>query len=217
MFPSVYGVVSQQSAANWWEAGGATGAVAVYQPIGAADLSTSYNDLSGNGNNATPGVAPTWDAVNGWKFSGTQYLNTGIVPTPSYSMAVRYTNATIAGRILVGQTDAGAVANRFVIQAFDGAGANVVYSNSSSGFSFVPPGLASGVLAISGASAYRNGIFDIALPADGIYLFQIVLGGYNAGGTPAPNFNGNMQAFAIYNNTLSAAQVAAISAAMAAL
>ena len=84
MFPSVYGVVSQQSSANWWEAGGATGAVAVYQPIGAASLAASYVNLANPGTyDAAPGVAPTW-ASAGWTSNGTEYLGYGSVSTTQF-------------------------------------------------------------------------------------------------------------------------------------
>ena len=63
------------AAGNWWEAGGATGAVAVYQPKGATSYAgltippswSSKQDLSGNGRDAVEVTGPpNWNTAFGW-------------------------------------------------------------------------------------------------------------------------------------------------------
>ena len=82
--------------ANWWDPNGDGLCIwAAYQPKGAANQAASYVDLSGNGNNAGVGVAPGWDAVNGWKFAGTnQYLTTTFIHNrdQTQTMIVQFTN-----------------------------------------------------------------------------------------------------------------------------
>lgn len=79
---------------TWWTAGGATGCVAAYQPIGAASLAASYVNL------ANPGTydlavgggasAPAFDAATGWGFDGTnRWLATGISPAQPLTILVR--------------------------------------------------------------------------------------------------------------------------------
>jgi len=53
---------------DWWETGGVSSAVCVYQPKGAASYAASLTDLSGNGNDATEGTAPAWASNTGWTF-----------------------------------------------------------------------------------------------------------------------------------------------------
>lgn len=94
-------------AAKWYLAGGVT-PIAAYQPKGSSSLAASYINLISPGTfDAAPGVAPTWDAVNGWTFNGsTQYLTTGIIPTTNqaYSMMVRFQNwSLVSGRVLAGR------------------------------------------------------------------------------------------------------------------
>ena len=87
-----------EEAGNWWEAGGASGAVAVYQPKGAASYAASLTDLSGNENDASEGTAPDWDADNGWKFNGSDdYLDTGLVIASGYTIIVRFSNVADNG------------------------------------------------------------------------------------------------------------------------
>ena len=81
------------------------------------------------------------------------------------------------------------------------------------------PALAVGVLAVAGQQGYRNGVAE-GTPCDAwdtvsdkpIYILC-----RNNNGTPGSIFTGTIAAVAIYSSALSAAQVAAVSAAMAAL
>ena len=76
---------------EWWEP--APGAVAVYVAKGAASLADSYIDLTGNGNDAYPGVAPGWNATDGWIFTGSEWLDTPVVPSMAARSMVLYCQA----------------------------------------------------------------------------------------------------------------------------
>lgn len=217
MFPIIYGILAKLGrTSNWWEAGGASGAVAVYQPIGAADLANSYTDLSGNGNDAAPGVAPTWDAVNGWTFNGTnQYLDSGVVPAndQTWTMIVHLTSwASGDSRIAGSLNDNDSF---FSLRATTTLG--ILYGNGSKSV-FSAPAVSSGVFAVAGNNGYRDGIIDKSgwTGWTGTPI-EIYIGALNLQTNPAAFGEFKMQAIAIYNNTLDAAEVLAVSNAMAAL
>lgn len=223
--PSPVGIRPRGSFTPWFRLGGAPLPVAAYQAksstsangYAVASLAASYTNLANPGvNDAAPGVAPTWAAGTGWTFNGsTQYLVTGVVPASGYSMLIQFTNgptATITW--LCGEFKANA---RFDIQP-SRTGADVRYG--SGGLTVVAPHLTSGNLGIAGQQGYRNGTADgsaigawSALATDDIYI-----GCYNFNGVGASNFiSAKVQAFAIYSVTLTAPQVAAVAAGMAAL
>lgn len=200
--------------ANWWESGGATGAVAVYQPKGAASLAASYTDLSGNGNDAAPGTAPTWDATNGWTFTNiNQFLLTGIVPANGYSLFCQFTN-------LVGEAVAGYVkTNASLYLRPNRAGGFLEYGSGGSKFAG-GQAITSGNVSVCGQTGYKNGVVAVtAIPAwaasadYGITINKVV----TTGGTAIFTGTSYIQALAIYNNTLDATKTAAVAAAMAAL
>lgn len=201
---------------NWWEAGGATGAVAVYQPKGAASLVASYVDLSGNGNDALPIVAPTLDA-SGWVFSGTQYLDSGVVPAndQTWSMIVRFSG--ISTNSMLGGCYGGSDASRISIQVNTGPANNVTYSNG--GQISVAPAIAEGNLAFAGEIAYRNGVAEAGTisPEGGTNANSAYIGARHDTGGPILMMTGKIQAWALYDNTLTAEKIAAVYAAMAAL
>lgn len=200
---------------SWWLSGGiaASACVAAYQPKGAASLAASYTNLANPGTyNAAPGVAPTWDAVSGWIFNKhkQQRLSTGIDPagtTKQYGLIVRYSEISAgSAQKLLGQsfglTDSISI---------------IVYPDTfsrgySSGYFFSPLAYTDGVLAVFANKFYYNGgeIGTInagsALKSDVIYF-----------GDSIDTLGAKIQCAAIYNAPISAAQVAALSAAMAAL
>lgn len=209
--------VTGTPAAGWWVVAGKT-CLAAYQPIGAASLAASYTNLANPGTyDAAPGNAPTWASGTGWEFTGasSQYLTTGVVPNGgNYSMAIRYTDAaagtySLAGSYASGTTDF-EILPRYV-NAF------VYYANG--GGVTVSPGLAAGVLALAGRYGYRDGTVNTsALGAwSGTSVYAIVIGAANAAGTISRFQTCKIQALAIYSDTLSGAEVATLSAAMAAL
>lgn len=70
-----YGISVRESGvavaeSNWWEVAGKT-CVAAYQPKGAASLAASYGNLANPGTYTLgPGDAPTFDTALGWTFDG---------------------------------------------------------------------------------------------------------------------------------------------------
>lgn len=207
----------------WWLAGGIPreACVAAYQPIGASDYAASKVNLANPGtNNAYEGVAPTWDSVTGWKFNGlNQYLSTNInVGTnQTWSAIIRFSNVSSGGgRWLFGVLSVD-YATMFGIQPIDDqATPNVAYLNGT--YIRVLPSLGAGVLAIAGNRGYRNGTADgnNITTNTGTFRNDMLIGacrsinitGYRAG---------HIQAFAIYNTAITAAQVAELTRFMNAL
>ena len=208
------GLATVAAGVNWWEAGGASGCVAAYQPKGAASLAASYVNLANPGTyDAAPGVAPTWASGTGWTFNGTtQYMITANVSENS-TVLVQFSGVSDSStaRALFGCYQA--VGLTFRVQPSRGNA--VRYGNEFPG---IAPGMSSGNVCQAGTAGYRNGALDasgisIGLPGErACYIGALE---YLAA---AANFLAcNVQAFAIYNTTLTAPQVAAISTAMAAL
>lgn len=208
------------AATPWWLSGGiaAANCVAAYTPKGAASLVASYDNNAAPGNgladgtyDAAPGVAPTWGAATGWTFNGTDmYLTTGVVPASGWSMIVRFSDVAVNSRWLMGSE-----APQFYL-ASNWAG-GVLYG--ANGIGFRNPGIASGVIAIAGQQPYRNGATDGATVGAGGWatVRPIAIGALNSNGAIVYYVNGKIQAAAIYNATLTAPQVAAVSTAMMAL
>ena len=219
---------ARAAVAPWWRAGGAPEPVAAYQPIGAASLADSYLRVAGTGGNANldpavvgSGVAPTWASGTGWQGSATAWLNTGIVPDndQTWSVLVRFGNtpAGFTGQRLFG---IGITAGRrFTIEP---TAANYQNGGSLSATAVTIGG--GGVWGFAGNVAYRDGMAEsgtISAPILGTLNVCLLLAsnpqgliGNVSGGSI---WGGTMQAVAIYDTTLTASQVAAVSAAMAAL
>lgn len=214
------------AAVDWWLSGGisAANAIAVYQPIGAASLAASYVNLANPGTyDAAPGVAPTFAAATGWTFNGsTQYLDSGVVPAAGYTMIFRYSSTAGTNRGFIGSYDGGST--YFDIAATTAGGCYFNYGDKSSTATQVPDSgvstvtsKTSGVLALAGPIGYYNGSAVVTLAAtwSGTSTRNMWIGADNRS---TPFFGtGTFQAVAIYNTTLTADQVAAVSTAMAAL
>lgn len=200
---------------NWWELGGASGAVAVYQPKGAASLAASYVNLANPGTyNAAPGVAPTWDTVNGWTGDGIgAYLTTGVIRDRGWSVLCRYTGATATDGYIFGARSGD---DQFAIIPTRSGNTTGYYCE----FSVAPsPATPAGVLGFSGQDAYKNGVYVATVtsfgspPTSDVEQYLLAVNTGSASGFS----NGSLLAIAYYNTTLTAPQVAAVSAAMAAL
>jgi len=206
------------AAVPWYRAGGASLPVAAYQPKGAASLAASYTNLANPGTyDAAPGVAPTLGAA-GWTFNGsTQYLITGVTPAndQTWSAIVQFSGATTTGdRVVLGGADA--VGPRFYFALWVVSGGKIWFDNGAEKQS-TTNAVASGNLAVAGTVGYLNGAIDTTgIGIAGPFAGSIFIGAYNIGG-PIVHYTGNIHAVAIYNTTLTAPQVVAVSAAMAAL
>ena len=218
---------SEQTIESWYLAGGVASAncKGAYQPIEAASLAASKVNLITPGvNNAGGGTDPTHDPALGWVFNGTShYLKTGIVPEndQTWSMIVRYTEYTtgtdtIAGIyedankwFAVGCANDGGPAER--IQCANGSNGNPSYKVQVSD---------GGILAISGNKIYWNGV-EIVAPVGnypmsagtGVITYDVWIGAVHYSSVTG-YFDGNIQALAIYDKVLSAAEIFAITARM---
>lgn len=205
------------AAAGWWLSGGvsAANAIAVYQPIGAASLAASYTNLANPGTyDAAPGTAPTFDTATGWTFNGsTQYLTTSITPVnnQTWSALIRFSDTTNNAGVMFGHaaTAAFQITPRYSNLAIYSSGGSLTAASS----------LANGVIGMAGNVAYRNGSAETGTIASGAGTFAAVMIGARSNASNVANalWIGKIQAVAIYNTTLSAAQVAAISSAMSGL
>jgi len=202
-------------AADWWDPNKENlCAWAAYRSKGAASLAASYVDLTGNGNNCGPGVAPGWDAVNGWIFDGlTQYLVTTFVAQndQSQSVLIQFTNRTNDG-FEFGENDVGATDFAVQVRAADVRPRN-------GGTVANAPGMAAGNYGIAGNQGYRTGVPDGgAIPGwAGPTVLACYIGALNNGGVAAFFAATNIQALVIYDCILTAPQMLAVATAMAAL
>lgn len=209
------GKAASAAASNWWQAGGATGVLAAYKPKGAVSLAASYVNLANPGTDSAPGVAPTL-AAGGWVFNGsTQYLVTGITPGQNYSFLVQFTGVTNTGVIAGSNGNSEAY---FWIEPDDGSD-HVDYVHGSAAGHLAPsPRLLAGNLGMSATKAYRNGVEETgSLSGWSGTPKEFFIGCRNDNNTPS-NFTAvTIAALVIYDNSLSAGQMAAVAAAMAAL
>lgn len=202
------------SVTPWYRAGDAPAPLAAYQPKGAASLAASYINLANPGTyNAAPGVAPTWNATDGWIFlaASTQYLTSGIVVDTGYTTIVRFSNVSNTGYLF------GAQGTYRYWFAPNPATLKRHYGWSTNQTLQVGTNVTYGVVGYS-SRAYYNGVEDsttditsIAIPGRPIFI-----GALNAS-TASAHISAYVQAVAIWASTLTAPQVAAISTAMAAL
>ena len=208
-------------AIQWYLSGGiaAANCIAAYTPKGAASLAASYDNNAAPGNgladgtyDAAPGVAPTWGAATGWTFDGiAQYLETGVTNVGSglWSAIVQFSNAQAAGDGALFGTG-----HMYVNPVWFTSG--VLYDNGGPGNAQAPV-LNAGNLAVAGLYGYRNGAVDTAITGGAFTADAIYIGAINYGDTALWFRDGNIQALAIYDTAITAPQVAAVSAAMAAL
>jgi hypothetical protein len=216
--PAVHQGMWPSSASNWWEAGGATGAVAVYQPKGAASYEASLVNLANPGTyDATTPQPPTWDVVSGWKrVAGQGYIDTGVVPTTSaWAFIFRFSDYVNKVYSYIGLS---ANPRYMAVGLTDSAGNHSLYNSLYNTNKVTVAGVnTNGVYCVS-AKAYYNGspegTFTTPWTGGTKKLYILGCNGLATDLWPATVY---FQAFAIYNNALDDAQVAAVSAAMAAL
>jgi len=193
--------------------------IAVYQPIGAANLADSYVNIANPGTyNAAPGSQPAFDPNTGWTFNGTSnHLITGIIPRKTWTCLVRFSDRPEEAFL------------RFLVGVRQNTGSTrwglVPYSATSTlefrqGESYdAGPGVAGGVMALVGLYGYMNGV-QVGGPFAGWdtpHTHAFLIGGQNTYGTPGAYFLGRIQAIAVYDTTLSEPQVVAVTNAMNAL
>lgn len=214
------------AATPWYLAGGAPMPVAAYQPIRAASLAASYSNLANPGTyDAAPGVAPTWASATGWTFDGsTQYLDSTIYPPSdapaTWTIIVQFSGAE-KGNVVGTTSMTGAGYGLFPKTPVTGTKAFWQTGEYFDGFWIEnAPNMVSGNMALAGITAYRNGSQEgIAFGSSSRAWLSLGIGrrGGNATFGPIYYFSGSIQAIVFYSVPLAAPQVAAVSAAMAAL
>lgn len=213
-FPSVAG--------GWWDDFGAIGCcVGAYQGKAAANYAASLVNLANPGVNdliEIGGGPPGWNAVQGWfnLLALGRCLDTGLVPAAdqSWSFLVQVANGVVNDRVPIG---GGTAVNRqMAINALFG-GARVRYSNG--GNLDVVPALPTGNLGIAGATGYRDGAADPGvIPVwIGGTIFSIYVGALNRAGAALALWDGDIWAASVYSCVLTAPQMAAVEAWMAAI
>lgn len=209
------------AAIPWWLSGGISAAncVAAYQPIGAASYAASKVNLANPGTyDAVDGTAtPDWDATYGWRFdkANSEYLvMQKAINGTGWSMVIRYKGAVIGATMYM----AGAVnyslyfglGFRYNGDVYFAAG-NQVYVKISG----APDG---GTVVVSGTRGYYNADEkSSALTGNTNNGSYIGIGCNLVGGSPSSYFKGDIYAMSVYDTTLNAAQVPAITTAIAAL
>jgi len=203
------------AATPWYLAGGLSSGncVVAYRAKGAASYAASKINLNNPGvNDAFEGAAPAWSAADGWTCSGGQYLFS-VVPSGGWSMLVQFSNLAANINPVVGMYESGNVRLNIYPYYTD---SNVYYRSGGSGQIADPYG--AGNAAVTPAFGYKNGAPHVAIGGtwNGTATCRLVIGGANASGS-INCCSCKIQAFALYNITLSDSQVAALAAAMAAL
>jgi hypothetical protein len=202
----------------WWQAVAGKTPIIAYAPKGAASYSNSLINLANPGtNNAAAGIAPTWNASDGWIFNGTsQYLVTGNVTlTEHMTFVVRYSN--IGGTFqefiddgAVGEYSLDLNISQSRVAAWFSGGV-YYYSVINESMGSIP---AMGVYAANPDGLWIDGIdCEAAIYSDpGTWSTSRSL---NIGGSPSTYyFTGDIQAVAIYDSVLSAAEIVTITDAM---
>lgn len=208
--------------AIWYRAGGAPQPIIVYQPKGAASLAASYVNLANPGTyNAAEGTAPTFATATGWTFTValSQYLKTNYAVgggfNPQTRTAIVRVADSVANTAAFGAWNGSSVGIRILpvrgnnLDVIISHGGQLIVANEKT---------PTGVLAVAGATAYKNGAaltgsIGTSAATD---VPELYIGAMNNNGTPS-YFQGSILAFALYESVLTASQVAAVSAAMAAL
>lgn len=197
----------------WYRAGGAPMPVAAYQPKGAASYAASLVNIANPGTyNATEGVAPSWATGTGWdcRTPVLSRLECAVVPSSGWS-AIISLNVVEPGGGNYGRAFEDSSGNAFGILPTTGA-PGMLFKNG--GMLTIPNQTGVLILAIAAASAYVNGVLAGAIPVGAGYVGPIHLGNRFA---LDRHLGGFIRSFAIYSSTLTAPEVAAVSAAMAAL
>ena len=209
----------------WYLSGGITPAncIAAYQAIGAETIFAAYTNLINPGTydcatTASSIKTPAFDTSYGWSFNGTdQAIHTGIVSPndQSFSVIVRFSDQTGTGdKAVIGALNSAANTGTSII-----ADKTDKVRYRSGAYLDIATKVTTGVLAIAGNVAYRNGVAETGTITAGA---AATLGYLTIGGTSYANnytwfCNVKVQALAYYDTVLTAPQVAAVTAAMNAL
>lgn len=197
---------------KWYLSGGisALNARGAYAPEGALSLTDSYiNEANPGTNNAAPGEAPSWDAVNGWLFDGdSNFLTTGLVPTndQSWSMIIKFSGYISGDSALAGiYKDTNCAFSIQLVSSLN----RVNYMNAKTAVK--SPNLSNGILCVAGNKGYRNGADEgiTIASGSGTTTYDIYIGQIHYS-SPANFYGGYIQSIAIFDKVLSSAEQLAL-------
>ncbi len=186
------------------------GCLAAYQAIGAPNLPMSYMNVRrgrmGIYTSTVVIATPAWTPELGWTFTAASdnYLTTGVSAASdenTWSAIVRFSGVTNAGALF------GARASPTLkFQIIPNVTATIQYGHWDQ--VAVGPALTAGVCAISGLNGYRNALAEATLATAASFPTRpIMIGACCAGATGESKLTGSIQALAIYNRTLTDAEV----------
>ena len=203
-------------AVTWWLGAGdisPENCMCAYQPaLVPTSLAQSYINLNNPGvNDAQVGVAPTWDVKRGWIFNGSsQYLYSVPANGGNYTVIVLCTTSTAntSGRIFGTAVGSDSDPRLFFVPNSNSA---AVYENGNGGIN-VGPAFTSGIVAIAGNKAYRNGVLESGTMTawSGTNNNPIAIGAQKSDTGMVFARVTDVQAFAVYNITLTQDQIKAI-------
>jgi hypothetical protein len=178
-------------------------------------LAASYVNLVTPGTkDLTTTSAPTFDTASGWAFDGSANFlstNTVIVNNQQWSFICRFSDTVAKASGVMGIAQGG----YYALQPKRASGTERGYwAGDFLGFS---PAMTSGVMCVAGNKPYKDGLAETGTiaTAAGTIIYSMRLGGWTGGSETF--YQCKIQAAAIYNTPLSAAQVLAVSTAMAAI
>lgn len=211
---------------TWWLSGSinASNCVAAYEAKNAPSYTSSLYNLASFGNyHAGAGSSPEWDSTNGWKFTNSTWLRTGINPKDNgdHSVIIKYSNwaGGTGYYCLFGVWNGTENPNRFGCSV--GWGGDRLCFRNNVEISTFASGITAGILGIAGATTFRDGTAGASITGydNGNYGdLDIHINGWNIIGDNDQREPGiYVQAFAYYNTTLSNAQMAALTTAMSSL
>ncbi|MFA5136619.1 MAG: LamG-like jellyroll fold domain-containing protein [Patescibacteria group bacterium] len=204
----------------WWLEGevSSENVVAVYQPKGANSYTDSKTNLANPSTyTISDGLDPNWNTTDGWIFTGTHYLETGITHDDSgqsWSMIASFSDVSNSNSVVVSDSNGtGQRTTGFsLIPRWLSGGVTQVHTYVNSGTSTVSDFLTEGVMAVAGSQGYLNGTPDGgSIPTGTQYENEIHIGSFT---DDVPFFSGKIKALAIYDTTLTAEQVSSVNTAI---
>lgn len=208
---------------KWWTEGTVVDAdvAAIYQALGNRDFDTSVINRANPGTNDIPkiGIVPSLATATGWTFNGTtQVLKATVIPDSDYTIIVRFGTPNGSDGI-VGARIAGSDFSLETIMAtpFNGV-LRTRWGNGVQDTGALFTGQNIHVIALAGQTPYFDGVAQTAVV--GVWgggPIAIWFGAHNSGGAASDFFANETHAIVIYNRTLTAAEVSAITINMQAL
>ncbi len=217
--PSPTPTVTPTPDAQWWLAGGVDPAdvVGAWRAKGAASYAASLISVAGGGPLYAPIGEPTWTANKGWQGSQNNHLAgaTPIYPAAGWSFFAKVRNASAASQQFMGCRTNASGRFPYGIDLNNTGGYQENNSFSPGDFGGV---VLTGTMHIGGQQYYVDGALraPTMAPPSGACSVPLMILSSNWGGSPhGGQFVTEVQGVAVYSDTLTAGQAAAIATAVA--